>query len=680
MFEKGLAYRKKAPVNFCSKCNTVLANEQVHNGKCWRHEDTDVEIKHLEQWFFKITDYVEELYDNIDKLTGWPERIKAMQKNWIGKSYGIEINFEIHGEKWPIFTTRPDTIYGVTFMVVSAQHPKLNELVTKEQKKEVENFLKKIKSTSEKDMESLEKEGAFTGSYAVNPVNNEKVPVYTGNFVVAEYGCGMVMAVPAHDQRDFEFAKKYKIKIRAVIQPDYELNPDKMSRAFTSEGNLVNSGKFNGENSKEAIGLISKYLEKNKLGKGVIQYKLRDWLISRQRFWGTPIPIIYCEKCGIVPVKEKDLPVKLPEKVVLGKGNPLATDKNFLKVKCPKCKSEARRETDTMDTFVNSSWYFLRYCDPKNDKKIFDPKNAEYWMPIDQYIGGAEHACMHLIYFRYYTKFLRDIGLVKFSEPAIKLFNQGMLHGDDGFVMSKSRGNVVLPEEVSEKYGIDTARLFLVSLANPDKDIVWSEKGIQGSLRFINKLFEYFNTIKNEKTSKRIESKLNKFIKEISEDIENFRYNLAVIKIRSLFDSFENEISKKDFGTFLKLLHPFCPHITEELWEKLGNKSFLSLAKWPEADDKKIDKNIEQAEENVEQLIHDINHIISLIKEKGNKASKAFVYVLPNEIKIYQDRADFINKKTNADVKMYAVNDKAKHDPENRSKKARPGKPAIYIE
>lgn len=677
MFEKGLAFRKKAPVNWCPKCNSVLANEQVHNGKCWRHTDTEVEIKHLEQWFFKITDYAEELYDNLDKLTEWPERIKAMQKNWIGKSHGVEINFEINGEKWPIFTTRLDTIYGVTFMVVSAQHPRLDELVTKEQKKEVEKFLKKIKSTSEKDIEELEKEGAFTGSYAINPVNNEKIPVYTGNFVVADYGCGMVMAVPAHDQRDFEFAKKYKVPIKVVIQPDYDLNPDKMSRAFTSEGTLVNSGDFNGENSKEAIEIISKYIQKNKIGKKTIQYKLRDWLISRQRFWGTPIPIVYCEKCGIIPVPEKELPVKLPNKIVFGKGNPLTTNKSFLEVKCPKCKGKARRETDTMDTFVNSSWYFLRYCDPKNDKKIFDPKKANYWMPVDQYIGGAEHACMHLIYFRFYTKFLRDLGLLKIDEPATKLFNQGMLHGDDGYVMSKSRGNVVLPEEVSEKYGIDTARLFLVSMANPDKDIVWSEKGIQGSLRFINRVIEDFNKIKIGKSSKRIESKLNKTIKEVSDDIESFRYNLAIIKLRDLFDVFETEVGKKDLESFLKLLHPFCPHITEELWFKLGNKNLLSLQNWPIADSKKIDKNIEKLEDDVEKLIHDINHVVKLIKKK---VSKVFVYVLPKEKASYEGMISVISKKTNLQINLFAVSDKDKYDPENKSKKAKPGKPAIYME
>ena len=618
-FEKGLVERKKAPVNWCPECETVLANEQVHNGKCWRHSDTHVEIKQLEQWFFKITKYADELLKDLDKIN-WPERIKAMQRNWIGKSYGTEINFKINNKNWPIFTTRPDTIYGVTFMVISAQHSRLIELVTKEHKKEVEDFLKKIKSTSEKNIEELEKEGAFTGSYAVNPVTNENIPVYTGNFVVAEYGSGMVMAVPAHDQRDFEFAKKYNIPIKIVIQPDaYKLDVSKMSRAYTEEGNLINSKEFNGVRNINAIKEISAYLEKKKLGKRVVQYKLRDWLISRQRYWGTPIPIIYCDRCGIVSVPEKDLPVILPDKVKFGEGNPLATNKNFVNVKCPKCKGQGRRETDTMDTFVDSSWYYIRYCDSKNKKEPFNKDKARYWMPVDQYIGGAEHACMHLVYARFFTKALRDLGFVKFDEPFTNLFNQGMLHGIDGHVMSKSRGNVVLPEEVSEKYGIDTARFFLVSIASPDKDLVWSDEGIEGSLRFMNKIINYYKNVKIGKTSKKVESKLNKAIREITKDIENFDYNFAIINLRQLFESLEDEMSKDDLKIFLKLLHPICPHITEELWEKLG-KGFISLEKWPVADESKINEKIEFSEEVFNNLISDIRSVLELTKiEKPEK-------------------------------------------------------------
>ncbi len=618
MFEKGLAYRKKASVNWCPKCGTVLANEQVHDGMCWRHTDTKVEIKQLEQWFFRITDYAEELYDKIDDLKEWPERVKTMQRFWIGKSHGTEIDFEIDGHKWPIFTTRPDTVYGVTFMVVSAQHQKLAELVTKEQQKDVDNFLKKIKSTSEKDIGDLEKEGVFTGSYAINPVTGEKVPVYAGNFVVADYGSGMVMAVPAHDQRDFEFAKKYSIPIKVVVQPsNAALDPKKMTKAYTGEGILANSDKFNGMRNAEAKENITQHLHSKGLGHKTVQFKLRDWLISRQRFWGTPIPVVYCKKCGIVPVPEKSLPVVLPENIKFtSEKNPLINSKAFTETKCPRCGEKARRETDTMDTFVNSSWYFLRYCDPKNSKQIFDKSKAAYWTPIDVYIGGAEHACMHLIYFRFYTKFLRDLGLLEMDEPTKVLFNQGMLHGEDGAVMSKSRGNVVLPEQVSGKYGIDTARLFLVSIASPDKDIAWSTAGIDGSLRFITRVLDYFENLKIAKSSKKLESKLNKAIKEISHDIEQFKYNLAVIKLRQLFETMEKEehASKTDSESFLKLLSPFCPHIAEELWSKMGSKKLISTAKWPEADEKKIDETAEFEEQIAENTKADIRTVLQLAK------------------------------------------------------------------
>jgi len=679
-YENGLVYRKKAPVNWCPKCESVLANEQVHSGKCWRHTDSDVEIKHLEQWFIKTTKYADELLE-IDKLE-WPERIKAMQKNWIGKSHGTEINFEINGKKWPVFTTRPDTIFGVTFMVVSSQHPKLMELVKPEQKKQIEDFLKKIKSTSEKDIEELEKQGEFTGSYAINPVTHDKIPIYVGNFVVADYGSGMVMAVPAHDQRDFEFAKKYKIPVKVIIDPlDYSLNAEKMSRAFTGRGRLVNSGGFNGWDNIEAIDEITKFLESKKVGKVSVQYKLRDWLISRQRYWGTPIPIIYCDKCGIVAVPEKELPILLPEKVEFGKGNPLATNDNFVDVICPKCNSQARRETDTMDTFFDSSWYFLRYCDSHNDKFPFDKEKIEYWMPVNQYIGGAEHACMHLIYARFFTKALRDLGFVKISEPFTKLFNQGMLHGLDGAVMSKSKGNVVLPEEVSEKYGIDTARLFLVSIASPDKDTQWSDSGVEGSLRFIRKVFDYFEDVKLGESSARIESKINKTIKEVSEDIEEFRYNLAVIKIRKLFEAIaeEKQVSKDNLESFVKMLSVFCPHIAEEFWEKLGNNKLISAEKWPKVDKTKIDEGIEVQEKIVEKTIEDVLNILRIIEEKQNKsAEKVYLYVIPNEFSNYN--LEVLSKRLGKQVEIFAVNDKNKYDPENKSRKAKPGRPGVFVE
>jgi leucyl-tRNA synthetase len=623
MYEKGLVYQKESSVNWCPLCDTVLANEQVQNGKCWRHDDTAVQIKKLKQWFLKITDYADELYEGIDKLEGWPNKTRAMQKNWIGKSYGTEINFEINGEVWPIFTTRPDTIFGVTFMVVSAQHSKLFDLVTDEQKEEVNNFLKKLKSVSEKELESMEKEGVFTGSYAINPVNCEKVPVYAGNFVVADYGAGMVMAVPAHDQRDFEFAKKYGIKIKEVIEGKIT-----DTHAYTEDGVLIDSEKFSGMNNRDAIKKITEFLAEQKKGKSVVNFKLRDWGISRQRYWGTPIPMIHCDVCGAVAVEEKDLPVTLPKDVTFGKGNPLTTNESWIKTKCPICGIDARRETDTMDTFVNSSWYFLRYADPTNDNEIFDKNKAKYWCPVDQYVGGAEHACMHLIYSRFYTKFLADLGLINFREPATKLFHQGMLAGEGGIKMSKSKGNVVVPEAVSEKYGIDASRFFLLSLAAPDKPRDWSDKGIIGSVKFINKIIDYFNNVKFGSDSLQTLSKLNKTIKEVSVEIEEFKYNISLIKIRQLFEYIETQtISKDTAEKFLKLISPFCPHVAEELWEIIGNKKFISNAMWPEFDDTLIDEQLEKIESVIENIRSDILTIKELAKLE--KISKVKIIVAP---------------------------------------------------
>jgi len=499
------------------------------------------------------------------------------------------------------------------------------ELVTQEQKKEVETFLKKIKSTSEKDLEELEKEGAFTGSYALNPMNGDKVPVYAGNFVVADYGSGMVMAVPAHDQRDFEFAKKYKINVKQVIgcSPNH-----KWDRAYTDSGNLVNSEQFNSIKNDEAKEKITEWLSKKKLGKKVVQYKLRDWLISRQRYWGTPIPIVYCQKCGIVPIPEKELPIKLPHDVKFGEGNPLETNEKFVNTTCPKCKGKARRETDTMDTFVNSSWYFLRYCDSKNNTAIFDKKKTKYWMPIDTYIGGKEHACMHLIYFRFYTKFLRDIGMLDFDEPTYTMYNQGMLHGEDGAVMSKSRGNVVLPEVISDKYGIDTARFFLMFVASPDKDRAWSDKGIQGSMKIINKIITLFEKETSENnTNPLLISKIHKTIINATEKIEKLQYNLALIDIMNYikFLDKQKQVTQESLKTLLLLLAPFCPHICEELWEKIGEKPFISTAPWPKGDAKKINLKAEAAEEMTSQTTADIRNVLELTKKENPTKIKLFI-------------------------------------------------------
>lgn len=622
MFEKGLAYKKTSGVNWCSKCNTVLANEQVHNGMCWRHEDTEVEVKELEQWYLKTTKYADELFEGIKDLEGWPDLIKKLQTNWINKSYGAEVNFEINGVDWPVFTTRVDTLMGVTFVVVAATHTKLDSLVTKDQYALVEKFRKKLRSVKEEDIDTMEKEGVFTGSYAVHPITGEKVPVYAGNFVLADYGSGMVMAVPAHDQRDFEFAKKYGIPIKQVItNQENDIIVEK--KAFTDHGILINSGEFDDLTTSVAKKKITEKLALINKGKQTINYRLRDWLISRQRFWGTPIPIVYCEKCGVVPVKEENLPVELPDDIKFeSTQNPLNTYEPFVNTTCPKCKGPGKRETDTMDTFVNSSWYYLRYTDPQNSEAAFSSQKADYWCPIDQYIGGKEHACMHLIYIRFYTKFLRDLGLLKFDEPAKKLFNQGMLQGPNGEKMSKSKGNVILPDVVSEKYGLDAARLFLVSQASPEKDINWSDQGAEGATRFINRVFRYVENVKFGSTKSKTKSKIHNAIKKITKEVENLKYNLAVINIRELFDSFEEEIAKEDFEIFLKLLSPFCPHTAEELWEKIGNAEFISREEWPKHDENLIDDKLEYFESYVDNLIGDIHDVLKLIKQDKPKEIK----------------------------------------------------------
>ena len=681
--KKGLAYRKKSGVNWCPKCETVLANEQVHNGKCWRHGDTDVVQKDLEQWFVKTTDYADELLKDIDKLE-WPDRVKMMQKNWIGRSEGVDVYFKLDGSDKILktFTTRCDTTFSVTFLAIAPESPLVGEL-TKDTKYEsgAKKFVAKVKQESMIDRvnEEKAKEGFFTGKYAVNPCNNEKIPIYVANFALM-YGSGVVMC-DAHDKRDFAFAKKYDINLKFVISPDgKKVDANKAGRADTRDGILFDSGEFNGMKNREALPKMASWFEKKKIGKKVVNFKLRDWLISRQRYWGTPIPIVYCDKCGVVPVPEKELPVLLPEDIKFGDGNPLETSAKFLKAKCGKCSGVARRETDTMDTFFDSSWYYLRYCDSQNKKEAFDSKRVEYWMPVDQYIGGVEHACMHLIYARFFTKALRDLGYVKFDEPFKRLFNLGMLH-KDGSVMSKSKGNVVLPDDISKKYGTDTARLFLVSVAGTDKDVEWSEQGIDGSYKFINKVMNFIEDTKFSKnSSKKVESKVNKTIKEIAEDIEGIKYNLAVIKIRALFESFaETEVSKEDFGKFARIIAPICPHIAEELWSKLGNKGFVSLAEWPKYDENKIDEAMEAAEKAVDKTVSDIVNVVRIVKEKqGKDVEKVYIYVMPKELESYDSKS--LSKRVSLDVCVYAVNDKSKHDPEGKAGKAKPGKPGIYVE
>lgn len=668
MLEKGLAYQKESPVNWCPECNTILANEQVQNGVCWRHSDTKVEIKSVVQWFLKITEYADELYEEIDSLD-WPHKTKAMQKNWIGKSHGTQIMFEVNGSSWPVFTTRPDTLFGVTFLVVAANHPKLSELVSNEQKSEVDSFLSKIGSVSEKDFASMEKEGVFTGSYSVNPANGEQIPIYAGNFVVAEYGSGMVMAVPAHDQRDLEFAKKYGIRIKQVVEGTIT-----SEKAFTGSGKLINSGPFTGVDSVDAKDKIIKWLVTKGIGEKVTNFRLRDWGVARQRYWGTPIPVIHCGACGVVPVPESDLPVQLPKNVKFGEGNPLETDDDWLNVSCPKCSGSARREANTMDTFVNSSWYFLRYCDPHNSDKIFDSQKVDYWCPIDTYIGGSEHACMHLIYFRFYTKFLRDLGILKFSEPAKKLFHQGMLHGEDGNKMSKSLGNVIDPMDTIEKYGVDATRFFLVSIANPDKDFSWSDREMHGSFKFISRVYEFLSSFEEgDVDHSKVSVEFDKKVSVVESCFESFEYRKATIILRELFDLMSKESVSVDLvKKFLLMLSPICPHLVEEFWEKFGGGSF-SNASWPE-----IEVMVQEGDSfDITRRIIDRVKVAKSAVESSD-VMKVFVYVMPSEISSVD--VNVVSESVGSSVEVFAVNDKDKYDPEKKSRKAKPGLPAVFLE
>lgn len=648
--EKGLAYKEKASVNWCPGCNTVLANEQVIKGKCWRC-DSEVEIKTLNQWFFKITDYAQELLDDIAKLEGWPNRVRIMQDNWIGRSEGTMVNFKLKdtGEDIPIFTTRPDTLFGVTFMVFAPEHPKVMELVKgTKYEKDVKEFVSRvvIEERFMRAAEEKEKEGMFIGKHAINPLTGEDIPIYIANFVLMEYGTGMIMAVPAHDQRDFEFAKKYDIPIKVVITPKgKELKAEEMKQAYVDEGVLINSGKFNGLGNIESMKKISEYIEKEGIGKGTVEYKLRDWLISRQRYWGTPIPVVYCDKCGTVPVPEKELPILLPpsEKVDFkAKGNPLASAKEFINTKCPKCKGSAKRETDTMDTFVDSSWYFLRYCSPKSEKLPFEKKEVSYWMPVDQYIGGIEHATGHLIYFRFFTKALRDLGLHTIDEPAKKLLCQGMITLG-GKAMSKSRGNVVDPLPIAEKYGADVLRAFILFASSPEKDLEWSDEGIEGITRFLKKFFSLATEERKHVSSAKdsnVISKMHKTIKEVTMLIEELMVNRALVKITEFINyiiRYNVYISDKTFDEAIRnaclLLAPFAPHICEEIWSKKG-KGFVSHAKWPEPKTEYIKPKYEAEENLISQAAADIEHIkkISGIR-KPHKIT--FVVSYPWKYEVY---------------------------------------------
>ena len=612
-YKRGLAYKKENPVNWCPSCQTVLANEQVVDGCCERCK-SPVGKKNLSQWYLKITDYAERLLDNLDTLEGWPNKVKIMQRNWIGKSVGAEVDFKIKDtdQTLTVFTTRVDTIYGTTYMVLAPEYPSVLSMVQgTEYEKPVKEYIEKVEHMNDIERTSTanEKTGVFIGKYAVNPFNKKEIPIYISDYVLMGYGTGAVMGVPAHDQRDFDFATKFGIDITPVVDPgDPSIDLNNLKEACAAEGTLINSGEFNGLNNRVAIDRFIDLVEKEGIGKKTVNYRLRDWLISRQRYWGCPIPMIYCDTCGWVPEKEENLPVMLPTDVEFtGKGeSPLTTSKTFADVKCPVCGRPARREMDTMDTFLDSSWYFLRYCDPKNDKAPFDPKKAAYWMNVDQYIGGVEHAILHLMYARFFQMAFYDMGLVEDEEPFRNLLTQGMVN-KDGKKMSKSLGNVVSPEEIIAKYGADTARLFILFAAPPDRELDWSDKGVEGSYRFLSRVYRLVYEIKAKypnvpdafeigtEADKALNYALNFSIKKVSEDVGGrFNFNTAISSVMELVNEMYKYKERDDVNPgllgkaakdLILMMSPFVPHICEEMWEHMGQKQSVTTMRWPEYDE-----------------------------------------------------------------------------------------------
>ena len=618
-YKRGLAYKKKAAVNWCHDCNTVLANEQVVDGQCWRC-DTVVVKKELEQWFFKITDYADRLLADLKELKGWPDRVKTMQENWIGRSEGAEFSFAVPAvnERIPVYTTRHDTVFGVTYIVLAPEHRLVEQLIAgKPTETAVRQFVERIRSMSEVNRTSTdtEKEGLFTGEYAIHPFTGEQIPIWVANYVLVEYGTGAVMGVPAHDERDWQFATKYQLPKQVVIRPhNAELKLEEMTGAYDGQGVMVNSGEFTGMDNEEGKKAIANWFEQQGIGKRRVNYRLRDWLVSRQRYWGVPIPMIYCEACGIVPVPESELPVLLPENVKFdGKSvSPLREVAEFINCTCPKCGGKARRETDTMDTFIDSSWYYIRYTNPTNTSLPFDAAKANYWMPVDQYIGGIEHAILHLLYSRFFTKVLKDAGLVNVNEPFKNLLTQGMVI-KDGAKMSKSKGNVVSPEEIIAKYGADTARLFILFAAPPERDLEWSEQGVEGAFRFLSRLWrivEYYaayishsseeQTVEDSsKAAKELRRVLHHTIKKVTDDIGGrFNFNTAISAIMELVNAMHTfreqqanippALAKETVCNLLKLLAPFAPHIAEELWSEIGESGSVHKQQWPVFDPEAI--------------------------------------------------------------------------------------------
>ena len=671
MWERGLAYRKKAPVNWCPKCQTVLANEQVVEGRCWRHEDTPVEKRELEQWYLRITEYAERLLKDLDELD-WPEKVKAMQRAWIGRSEGAEIEFPLKGKEGriPVFTTRPDTLFGATFLVLAPEHPLTLELTAPERREEVLAYVEaaKRKSEIERQAEGREKTGVFLGSYAINPATGEEIPIWTADYVLYGYGTGAIMAVPAHDQRDFEFAKKYGLSIRKVIERPENPLPEPLEAAYEEAGVMVNSGPFDGTPSEEGKRKVTEWLAQRGLGRSKVTYRLRDWLISRQRYWGTPIPMVHCPSCGVVPVPEEELPVLLPDlkdiEDIRPKGkSPLEAHPEFYETVCPRCGGPARRDTDTMDTFIDSSWYYLRYTDPKNDRLPFDPKKANRWMPVDQYIGGVEHAVLHLLYSRFFTKFLHDLGLVEVEEPFKGLFTQGMVlawtdfgavrlegeevvlpeptrvalgleaprisledvrkmgaelrEGPDGLhlwkpaVMSKSKGNGVMVGPFVKEEGADIARITILFAAPPENEMVWTEEGVQGAWRFLNRVYRLvaedrealaqtsgrFEAAKLSGEERALYRKLHQTLKKVGEDLENLRFNTAIAALMELLNTLYDyrktrsvtPVYRTAVRYYLQMLFPFAPHLAEELWSWFWPNSLFE-AGWPSLDEKALEE------------------------------------------------------------------------------------------
>ncbi|HET6840811.1 MAG TPA: leucine--tRNA ligase [Candidatus Angelobacter sp.] len=627
LYEKGLAYRKKSKVNWCPECATVLANEQVVSGCCWRHEETKVEQRELEQWFVRTTQYAEELLADIEKLEGWPEKVRTMQRNWIGRSEGALVDFALDGIDGPagskitVFTTRIDTIFGATSIQLAPEHPLVTDFIANDPHlhAKVEELVEEQRRAKESgDIGSIEKHGVFTGHYAVNPFNQEKVPIWVANYILMDYGTGAIMSVPAHDERDYEFAQKYGIEIRVVILPRRTEEPPAAGQKeepvlpYTDkESLLINSGEFNGLSNQEAIEKMTAFAEQHGFGKKTVTFRLKDWGISRQRYWGTPIPMVHCAQCGVVPVPEDQLPVVLPENVdiTLQGSSPLARMPEFVNVSCPKCGGPARRETDTMDTFVDSSWYFYRYTNPQLTDRPLDTPTVNYWFPIDQYIGGVEHAILHLIYSRFWTKFMRDIGIVKNDEPVVRLFTQGMVI-KDGAKMSKNKGNVVSPDDMVARFGADSTRAYALFAAPPDRDLDWQEAGVEGVHRFLSRVYRFVmrnadvagkssgNALAADAGSVRaIQRKLHQTIRRVTDDFQGrWHFNTCIAAIMELVNALygvEDEIAAGRFPTevladaqrsLVLLLAPFAPYLAAELWEVLGEKSNLLRQPWPQYD------------------------------------------------------------------------------------------------